>query len=259
MIDSHCHLADEVFAADIQDVVSRACSAGLVEALCVLEASESSEFARVPSLRAHWDRLRFAVGVHPHKAGAFVGNPAGSVELVRSRVETEPLVRAIGEIGLDYHYAFAPREAQQAVFAAQLALARDLDLPVIVHTREADADTIRLLKEAGSGAWRGVFHCFSGDAELARAAVAMGFHVSFSGIVTFRKAEHVQQAAKEVPADRLLIETDCPYLAPAPHRGKRNEPAWVVKVGESVAAIRQTTPAALAKAVTENYRRLFRP
>ena len=259
MIDSHCHLADEAFVADLPDVVARARTAGVQEALCILEASDEAEFARVPAVSEQWDRIRVATGVHPHRAGAFAENAAKAADLVRERIAREPLVRAIGEIGLDYHYTFAPPDVQVDVFSAQVALARERALPVIIHTREADSDTIRVLDHIGRGDVRGVFHCFSGDRDLALTAVAMGFHVSFSGIVTFRKAERVQEAAAAVPLDRLLIETDCPYLAPAPYRGQRNEPAWVVRVGESVAGIRHMTSGDFWRTVTRNYRDLFRP
>jgi TatD DNase family protein len=259
MVDSHCHLADEAFVADVADVVARAKAAGLLEALCVLEASDQAEFTRAHIVCEQWNRIRLAVGVHPHRAGPFAGDAARAADLVRLRLDQEPLVRAIGEIGLDYHYTFAPRDVQLEVFSAQVALARELDLPVIVHTREADGDTIRVLEEIGQGCVRGVFHCFSGDRELAMKAVAMGFHVSFSAIVTFRKAERVQEAVHVVPLDRVLIETDCPYLAPAPHRGKRNEPAWVVRVAESVAAMHTMTLESFSEAVTRNYRALFNP
>jgi TatD DNase family protein len=259
MVDSHCHLADPTFGADLPDVIARAKAAGVREALCVVEASDAEEFSRVRLVCAQWDRVRLAIGVHPHRAGAFAGDAGRAVGLVRARLAEEPLVRAIGEIGLDYHYAFSPRDAQLEVFSAQVALARELDVPVIIHTREADDDTVRVLEEVGRGAVRGVFHCFSGDRAFALRAVAMGFHVSFSAIATFRKADAVQEAARAVPADRLLIETDCPYLAPAPYRGKRNEPAWVVRVGEAVAALREITPGEVSEAVTRNFRELFRP
>ena len=259
MVDSHCHLADEAFVADVTDVVARAKAAGLRDVLCVVEASDQIEGSRVAGVCSQWDRIRLATGIHPHRAGAFAGDAQRAADLARARANQDPLVRAIGEIGLDYHYTFAPRDVQIEVFAAQVTLARELDLPVIVHTREADADTIRVLTQAGQGALRGVFHCFSGDSELALTAVAMGFHVSFSGIVTFRKADAVREAVRVVPLDRLLIETDSPYLAPVPHRGTRNEPAWVVHVAEAVAAIHHMAPHDLSDVVTANYRNLFRP
>jgi TatD DNase family protein len=164
---------------------------------------------------------------------------------------------AIGEIGLDYHYDLAPRDVQQAVFAAQVALARELRLPVIIHTREATDDTFAILKEAGET--EGVFHCFTGDTAMARRAVDIGFYVSFAGIVTFPKAGDLRDAAKVVPADRLLIETDSPYLAPVPHRGKRNEPAFVGRVLDALAEARGEAPGDLEARVTRNFVRLFDP
>jgi len=257
MVDSHCHLGDEAYVADLADVVARAKAAGVEELLCVLEASDSTEWERAPGVCRHWDRIRLAAGVHPHRAGAFAGESARAVELVRSRISQEPLVCGLGEIGLDYHYTFAPRDVQIEVFAAQVALAREIDVPVIIHTREADEDTLRVLAEHGQGAVRGVFHCFSGDRVLAQKAVAMGFYVSFSGIVTFQKAEAVREAVNNVPLGRLLIETDSPYLAPVPHRGRRNEPAWVVAVADAIAGIRGLLPEEVSAAVARNYRELF--
>jgi len=259
MIDSHCHLADEAYLVDLAEVVTRAKAADLQDLLCVLEASDSVEWDRARDVCGQWDRIRLAAGVHPHRAGPFAGDGSRAATLVRSRVIDEPLVRAIGEIGLDYHYTFAPRAVQLEVFAAQVALASELDLPVIIHTREADDDTVRVIGDVGQGSVRGVFHCFSGDRDLASKAVALGLHVSFSGIVTFQKATAVQDAVCVVPLDRLLIETDCPYLAPVPHRGRRNEPAWVVAVAQAIATLRRTSAEAVSEAVTRNYRELFRP
>lgn len=258
MIDSHCHLADEAYVVDLADVVARAKAAGLQDLLCVLEASDSDEWARVRGVCNQWDRIRLAAGVHPHRAGSFAGEAPRAAALVQSRINDEPLVHAIGEIGLDYHYRFAPHDVQLEVFAAQVVLARELDLPVVIHTREADADTVRVLSDIGQSSVRGVFHCFSGNRELASKAVALGFHVSFSGIVTFEKATAVKDAVSVVPLDRLLIETDCPYLAPVPHRGQRNEPAWAIAVARAIAALRQTSVEAVSEAVTRNYRELFR-
>jgi TatD DNase family protein len=168
-------------------------------------------------------------------------------------------VRAVGEVGLDYHYDFAPRDAQRAVFAAQIGLACDRGLPLVVHTREADDDTIALLATVGRGSARGVFHCFSGDWRLAERALELGFHISFSGIVTFPKAASVREAASRVPIDRLLIETDAPYLAPVPHRGTRNEPCRAVEVLRTLAGLRGIAPQVVASAAVSNYRALFAP
>jgi TatD DNase family protein len=259
MIDSHCHLADEAFAGDLDAVIERARAAGLTGALCIGEVSDSAELTRLDRAAAAWDDVRTTAGVHPHRATALPGGPDVVVDLVKRRVAADPRVRAVGEIGLDYHYDFAPHDRQREVFAAQVAYARDAGLPIVVHTREADADTLAILRDAGAGRIAGVFHCFSGDRVLASEAVTLGFHVSFSGILTFPKAAAVREAASAVPLDRLLVETDCPYLAPVPHRGKRNEPAWVAEVVRALAAIHGISPADVAAATAKNYRRLFRP
>lgn len=256
MIDSHCHLADEAFQSDLVDVIDRARAAGVAEALCILAAGDEPEAVRAHTVRSRWPAVRFATGVHPHAAGTFAGRPAASAAASRDHAASFAAC-AIGEIGLDYHYDFAPRDVQQAVFAAQLALARELRLPVIVHTREATDDTFAILKEAGEIA--GVFHCFTGDVAMARRAADIGFYVSFAGIVTFPKAGDLREAAKVVPADRLLIETDSPYLAPVPHRGKRNEPAYVGQVLETLAGVRGEPVAQLEAQVSGNFVRLFGP
>jgi TatD DNase family protein len=258
MIDSHCHLADEVFVADLDAAVARARAAGLTGAFCILDAGSDEETARVPGVRAAWGAVRFATGIHPHQAGRYADAVDEAVRVVSSALDTNPDVRAIGEIGLDYHYDFAPRAVQQAVFAVQVDLAGARDLPIVIHTREADADTLAILRDAARPA-RGVFHCFTGDAALAQAALDLGFHVSFSGIVSFPKAQALRDIAAGVPADRLLVETDSPFLAPVPHRGKRNEPAWVARVLEVVASVRGVTPEVLATQTTANFTALFRP
>jgi TatD DNase family protein len=260
MIDSHCHLADEAFAGDVDAVIARARSAGVVGALCIGEVTDPAEIVRLDLVAAAWDGVRTTAGVHPHRASAQAGDvEAAVVDLVRRRVAVDPRVRAVGEIGLDYHYDFAPRERQREVFAAQVAYAVENGLPVVIHTREADADTLAVLREAGAGRVTGVFHCFSGDRALAIDALALGFYISFSGILTFPKAAAIRDAAIAVPLDRVLVETDCPYLAPVPHRGRRNEPAWVAEVVRVLASVHGLAPAEVAAATTENYRRLFRP
>lgn len=259
MVDSHCHLVDEAYVADLPDVVARARDAGLVEALCVVDPTDAGEIGRLDRLRDLWPAVRTTAGVHPHRAGNFACRVADVTALVRSRLAADPGVRAIGEIGLDYHYDYAPPDVQRPVFEAQLALARELGLPVVIHTREADDDTLAILRGAGPLPAGGVFHCFSGDRVFAGHAVDLGFHVSFSGIVTFNTAFAIQEAARYVPEDRLLVETDCPYLAPAPRRGRRNEPAFVVHVAEGLARLRQADVTDLAAAVTANYRGLFAP
>jgi TatD DNase family protein len=259
MIDSHCHLAADEFADDVEAVVSRARAAGVRGALCILEAGRDVEQERAGGLQRLWDAIRFAVGVHPHEAGAWAGRATAAVDLVRRRLAANPAARAIGEIGLDYHYDFAPRAVQREVFAAQAALALELDLPVVVHAREADADVVAVVREVGADRLRGVFHCFTGDARLARQALDLGFYVSLSGIVSFPKAGALREVARLLPGDRLLVETDSPYLAPVPYRGQRNEPARVVAVAAAVAAARGEPAARLEARTTANYEALFGP
>ena len=239
MIDSHCHLADKAFIPDLADVITRAQDAGLTGALCIVDLTNGPEVDRARRVGELWPAVGFAAGIHPHQAGQFTDKVDEVEDAVRGALSGTPGVRAVGEIGLDYHYDFAPPELQQEVFRRQVGLARDESWPVVIHTREADDDTVRILQEEGEGTVRGVFHCFTGDTKLARQALDLGFHVSFSGIVTFPRAEAIRAAAKLVPFDRLLAETDAPYLAPTPYRGKRNEPAWVARVVETLAEVRQ--------------------
>ena len=258
MIDSHCHLAGEEFESDLLEVVARAADAGVREALCILESEEGREIARAGAVRTAWPSIRFATGIHPHHAGPFAQDPARLQSVVRDAVSAVGAC-AIGEIGLDYHYAFAPRDAQLEVFAAQIRLAIDLDLPIIIHTREATDDTLRLLREVGGGSVRGVFHCFTGDSAMAKAVLDLGFHLSYAGIVTFPKAEDLRAAARMTPAARILSETDAPYLAPVPHRGKRNEPAYVVRVVDTLAELHGQTRDEMAAQIHANFHHLFPP
>jgi TatD DNase family protein len=255
VIDSHCHLADEAFAADLPEVVARATDAGVEAALCILSADDEAEVARAATVRAAWPSVLFAAAVHPHRAAAYAGRPDEAAALARRAAGSAGAV-AIGEIGLDYHYDFAPKPAQRDVFAAQVALAVDLDRPVVVHTRLATDDTTAILRDAGGGRARGVMHCFSGTMEEARRALDLGFYISLSGILTFPKAGSLRDVAKALPADRVLIETDAPFLAPVPHRGRRNEPAWVRATLEALAAARNTAPDAMARQVAANFRTL---
>ena len=257
MIDSHCHLAGKEFTADLADVIARARSAGLVRCLVILAADEDEEFENAERVSAAWPDVKYAVGVHPHNAHKFADGPDAAAGLTANRLAMTPAACAIGEIGLDYHYDFSPRAVQQAVFRAQLQLARARGLPVVIHTREAEEDTIRIIDEESGGQLRGVFHCFSGDADAARRALGTGFHVSIPGIATFAKAEALRDAVRQVPSERLLIETDSPYLAPLPYRGKRNEPAYVLKTLELVAELRETTPDRLGATLVQNFDELF--
>jgi TatD DNase family protein len=259
MVDSHCHLADEAFAKDTEAVITRAREAGLAGALCILDARADEECLRAQPLAGLWSGLSFAVGVHPHHAAPFEARAGEAVAVVAARLESVPRALAVGEIGLDFHYDFAPSAVQHDVFRAQLRFARERDLPVVIHAREADDAAIDAVTSADAAGVRGVFHCFTGDVAFARRVLDAGFHVSMAGIVSFPKASALRDVARFVPDDRLLVETDSPFLAPVPHRGKRNEPAWVVRVAEVVAEVRGTTFAAIDTCTSTNFERLFRP
>jgi TatD DNase family protein len=259
VIDSHCHLADETFAQDLDDVVRRARDAGLERAMVILEAGNAREAAQARRLDALWPELRFSIGVHPHQAHQYAADPERAAAVVREQWTATPAARAVGEIGLDYHYDFSPRDVQQAVFRAQLRLARELDRPVVIHTREADDDTLSMLREEGGGQLRGVLHCFTGGAALADSGLDLGFYISLAGIITFPKAEELRQTVRRVPLDRLLTETDSPFLAPVPYRGKRNEPAHVARVVDALAALHGKPAADLARQTAANFHTLFRP
>ncbi len=259
MVDSHCHLGDPAFANDLEEVVSRARAAGVTRALTILAAGDAQEAAQAGRLAALWPDVRFSVGVHPHRASDFAGRAHDIPAMLDAAIAANPRIRAVGEIGLDYHYDFSPRDAQHDVLRIQVEYACARDLPIVIHTREATGDTFRILEEAGQGRARGVFHCFTGDDAMARRALAIGFHLSFAGIISFPKAPELRAIAGWVPPDRCLIETDSPYLAPVPHRGTRNEPAWVVRVAEVIAEQRGVATADVARATTDAFVRLFQP
>jgi TatD DNase family protein len=253
MIDSHCHIDVAEFDHDRDEVVARAREAGLAEMLVVGGVDEGRGLERALDVAAQFS-LPVTAGVHPHEAR--LADEAVYDQL--RGLAREGRVVAIGEIGLDFHYDLSPRPTQREVFRAQIRLAREVGLPVVVHTREADEETAALLEEEGASEVGGVVHCFTGGADLARRALGLGFHISFSGIVAFPRAEVIQQVAREVPDDRFLVETDAPFLAPPPHRGKRNEPAWVVEVARHLATLRGTDLETIGGLARENYARLFR-
>ena len=257
LVDSHCHLADEAFAADLGAVVSRAQAAGLSTALCILSPDDESEIGRAGLVKQTWPAVRFSVGVHPHRAGAYAGRIQDAVTITRTQAGSLEAV-AIGEIGLDYHYDFAPRDVQRDVFAAQVALAVELNRPVVIHMRLSTDDTIAVLKETGAGRVRGVMHCFSGSAAEARLALDLGFYISLSGILTFPKAGELRETARLVPRDRLLVETDAPFLAPVPHRGQRNEPAWVAETLDVLAGTHGIARDDMAAQISANYAAFLR-
>lgn len=251
LIDSHAHLDDGQFDADRDQMLVRAQQAGVVQIINAAYDLPSS--ARSVDLARHYSFVFAAVGVHPHDAE---GLPADYLEQLREMARL-PEVVAIGEMGLDYYRDLSPREVQQRVFREQLALARELNLPVIIHDRDAHADTLDILRKDGVSPAGGVMHCFSGSREMAEACLALGFYISFAGPVTYPNARRPKEVAAWVPLDRLLVETDCPYLTPQARRGRRNEPACVRYVAEEIAALRGIPVEEVARATTENARRLF--
>ncbi|MBI4125549.1 MAG: TatD family hydrolase [Deltaproteobacteria bacterium] len=247
-IDSHCHLAWEKFREDLPQVLARAKEAG-VAGMIVIGAGEGVEGnPKAIDLAAQHPNLWAAVGIHPHDAAQ-----TGDLKNLASQSK----VVAIGETGLDYHYDHSPRKAQQERFAEQIALAGELNLPLVIHSREAWQDTLAVLKEGGPPERGGVFHCFSGGWKEAKQALDLGFYISVSGIVTFKKAESLVEVVHKIPLERILIETDAPYLAPVPHRGERNEPAFVKFVGEKIAEIRSGPVEKVSGIILNNTKTLF--
>jgi TatD DNase family protein len=259
VIDSHCHLAGEEFQPDLTDVVARAVAGGVSGSLVIIAAEDEQEYRRSADVVAVWPGVRLSIGVHPHAAGHFADDPARAASLVETRITGNSSVRAVGEIGLDYHYDFAPKDVQQEVFRAQLGFASRARHPVVIHTREAEEDTFRILSENGRDLVACVLHCFTGDRAMAQRALDAGYYISLAGIVTFPRALELHEVAKIVPLDRLLIETDSPFLAPVPHRGKRNEPAHVVRVAEAIAQLRGVSLEVVAHATLANFERVFGP
>ena len=249
-VDSHCHLDDEKFAGDREAVIERALAAG-VERMMAIGTGDGPADLETAVRLADLHRCFYAtVGVHPHDA-------AKATEETFHRLRdllSHPKVLALGEIGLDYHYDFSPRDVQRTVFVRQLELARDSGKPIVIHTREAWTDTMQTLREHYTGA--GIFHCFTGGPVEAQEGLDFGFHLSFGGVLTFPKAELVREAARMTPPDRLLVETDAPYLAPVPHRGKRNEPAFLVETARKLAEVRGIPVEELAAVTTRNFERL---
>ena len=257
LVDSHCHLADAAFETDLDAVVERARAAGIAGSLCIVDAGSDEEAVRAARVAQAWPGTRFAVGVHPHQAGQHADRPGEVIDVVSRALESLQRVRAVGEIGLDYHYDFASPEAQRDVLAAQASLAAARDLPVVIHAREAEAEVLDLLQPEGAGRLRGVFHCYTGDVQTARRVLDLGFHVGVGGIVTFPRGDNVREVARFVPLDRVLVETDSPFLAPVPFRGRRNEPAWVAHVARTIGDLLGLAPEAVAEQTTRNFTTLF--
>lgn len=256
LFDTHTHLDHARLCDDLDGVLARARQAGVWRMTtigCARELPTVDSALKVA--RAHPDWIATTIGVHPHDAGAVAADPRlfDAVE----RIATDPLVVAIGEMGLDYYYDHSPRQEQQEVFRRQIALARQLRKPIVVHTRDAAEDTLRILREENAKDVGGIIHCFSEGPEFAAAALDLGFVSSFSGIVTFKSAQAIQAAAKAQPADAILVETDAPYLAPIPMRGRRNEPSFVAHTADFVAALRGDDPVTLRWTTTLNACRVF--
>jgi TatD DNase family protein len=252
LVDSHCHLDFPDFAEDMDGVVARARAAGVAKMVTI--STRVRQFDRIRAIAEAHDAIWCSVGTHCHNAAEEADVTLDDL----LRLAAHPKCVAIGEAGLDYHYDLAPRDLQETGFRMHIAAARETGLPLVIHSREADDDMARILEEeTEAGAFPHLLHCFSSGAELARRSLALGGYVSFSGILTFKKADEVRAVAAEVPLDRLLVETDAPYLAPLPHRGKRCEPAFVARTAEVLAAVRGVSVEAIAAATTANFHRLF--
>jgi TatD DNase family protein len=252
LIDSHCHLDFEALALDLDGVLARAAEAGVSGMVTI--STRVREFDRLRAIVERHDRVWCSVGTHPHHADE---EPDITIDdLVR--LASHPKCVAIGEAGLDYHYDTSSREGQAAGFRRHIAAARITQLPLVIHAREADADVGDILEEEmGQGPFPFILHCFSSSAELARRGLALGGYISFSGILTFKNAEEIREVAAFVPADRMLVETDAPYLAPVPHRGKSNEPAFVRFTAERLAEVRGVSLDEIAAQTTQNFAELF--
>ncbi|HYX27262.1 MAG TPA: TatD family hydrolase [Pyrinomonadaceae bacterium] len=256
LIDSHCHIDGPEYDSDREEVIARAIDAGLTTMLNVGTGDpHSGAFERAIELAEKHENIYAAIGVHPHDAKLF--DDAAEERLVSLGKQNKRVV-AWGEIGLDYHYDHSPRDMQRSVFRRQLKIARELNLPVIIHSREADDDTIRIIREELINYERaGVLHCFGGSLQMARSAIGLGFYISFAGNLTFKKADDLRSVARELPLDRLLVETDCPYLTPVPFRGRRNEPARVVETAKVLGDLHRQSVDEIAALTSDNFQRLF--
>jgi TatD DNase family protein len=249
LVDTHCHLDDPKFDHDREQALERALAAGVTRLMAIGTGNGPPDLEAAIRLAERYPAMYATIGVHPHDASKATGETFARLR----DLAAHPKVLAFGEIGLDYHYDFSPRDVQRAVFERQLALAAEARKPIVIHTREAWEDTLAGVTSLPYG---GIMHCFTGDAAQARQALDRGFHLSFGGVLTFPKAEALREAARIAPDDRILVETDCPYLAPVPHRGKRNEPAFVVETARRLAEVRGTTPENIAQLTTRNFEAL---
>ena len=252
-IDSHCHLEFPDFGDELDDVVRRAGDAGIDWMVTI--GTRLSAFDPVLAISERYDNVFCSVGIHPHNAGTELKITTEHLTRIAARY---PKVIGFGETGLDYFYDHSPRDIQQEQFKTHIRAAREAGLPVIVHTRDADEDTLRILQESyAEGPFTGVIHCFSSGPEFAKAVLEMGLYISISGVVTFKRADALRETVADIPLDRLLVETDAPYLAPVPWRGRRNEPAYTAHTAAKVAEVKGVEPATLAEATTTNFFALF--
>ncbi len=253
VVDTHCHLADAKFRDDVEAVIERAVAAGVSQMISVGAIGPIESDRLTIEIAERHENIFAAVGVHPHDAKDC--SPERIAQL-RELAASKKVV-AIGESGLDFHYMHSPRDAQEASLRAHLMLANETDLPIVIHCRDAEERIVEIVREVGIPARGGVIHCFTGNAAAARDFIALGFCISFSGIVTFKKSAMIREAASIVPDDRLLVETDAPYLAPEPYRGKRNEPAYVQRTLELLANLRRVNATTLGAQIIANAARLF--
>jgi len=254
LVDSHCHLDFKDFAEEgIAEVVNRANAASVDHMVTI--SIKVSEFDKVKSVAESFDCIDCTVGTHPHYASEIAEQSVTKEQLIK--LSQHPKVIGIGETGLDYYYDYAVHEDQKKSLSKHIEVCLETGLPIIIHSRDADEDMARILKEEGQGQLTGVMHCFSSSQALAEAALDLGFYISLSGIVTFKKSDELRDIARNVPLDKILVETDSPYLAPMPNRGKRNEPAFVVDTARKVAEIKEVSEEELAQITTDNFYRLF--
>ncbi len=249
--DTHTHLTDDRYQDDREALLASLPERGLLYALDV--ACDIKDFPKTRALTASYPHIFGAYGVHPHYAAEV---PENYLALVQNAIESDPKARALGEIGLDYYYDFAPKEAQKRIFSEQLDLAKAMHLPVILHVRDAFGDSMEILRQHRNGLF-GVMHCFSGSAETAKECLELGLHIAFGGAVTFKNAKKPIEAAAVVPLDRLLLETDCPYMTPVPYRGKRNDPSFIPLIAEALAKVHGISEEELMCITADNAKKLF--
>jgi len=256
LIDSHCHLNFPEFSSDLDAVVTRASENGVGMMLTI--NTKLAEAKALQQIADHYPQVFCSVGVHPHEAKDYAkGYESDTLFNHIKALAQHSKVVGIGETGLDYFYDHSPHNDQIASFSDHIRASIDLNLPLIIHTRDADEDTILCIKKVGQGKAKGVFHCFSGSADLAQQALALGFYISFSGILTFKNAESLRQIAQEAPLNRILVETDAPFLTPVPHRGERNEPAFTRYTAELLANLKGLSYSEIEKITTNNFFTLF--